>query len=739
MPQSYSTHRTQTHTPAFDRFFALAQESADVFWFLTPTGKMQEVSPSWQTFTGQEKSHSLGQGWLDALYPEDQSQIEETLRQAVTSGHTSEMECRIRKSDGTCHLVRVRVIPVHTTDGAIYEVVVCGTDITMQELAKQMSEAEMPPALKASGVGLWDWDCLTNQLMWTEQEKALFGWSPDIHVTHERFLGAVHPDDRERVDWISACTLAEQREHQTDYRVIWPDGSMHWLSDRACSSSDAHGKPVHLLGATVDITEVKQAEERITTILESITDAFSHVDTQWRYTYVNRGMEKMMGRKREEVVGRSLWDMLPEILGTPFERAYREAMATQQPRHVEGFHPSFRRWLDIHLYPTPDGVSFDLHDITDRKQAEEALREGEIRFRHFVDSNIIGVMVADPDGTIHEANEAFLSLVGYSREDVASGQVNWRALTAPEYQAQANQETEELRTTGMFQPCEKEYVTKTGKRVPALVGGTFFRREGSIPSEICFVLDLTARKDIERQKDLMLGMTGHELKTPLCALRGTLQLVQRRLKRAITTTDHVSAEWSTFCQGLTKNLEDSVHQIDVQTRLINDLLDVSRITANTLKLERDHCDLVTIVRATVEDCRVIAPERSLQLDLPEHTTIHMLADRDRISQVLSNYVTNALRYSSPSQPVQIGLTILEDVARVWVKDRGPGLSEAAQKDIWQRFHQVKGVPIQSGSGKGLGLGLYICQMLIAQHQGEVGVESTPGEGSTFWFTLPLVA
>jgi signal transduction histidine kinase len=115
-----------------------------------------------------------------------------------------------------------------------------------------------------------------------------------------------------------------------------------------------------------------------------------------------------------------------------------------------------------------------------------------------------------------------------------------------------------------------------------------------------------------------------------------------------------------------------------------------------------------------------------------------LADRARISQVVTNYVTNALRYSRPSQPVQIGLTLQEGLARVWVQDRGPGLTEEAKTQLWQRFHQVKGIAVQSGSGKGLGLGLYICQTLIAQHQGKVGVESTPGEGSTFWFTLPLV-
>jgi len=108
-----------------------------------------------------------------------------------------------------------------------------------------------------------------------------------------------------------------------------------------------------------------------------------------------------------------------------------------------------------------------------------------------------------------------------------------------------------------------------------------------------------------------------------------------------------------------------------------------------------------------------------------------------VPSVVLVYVTNAFRYSSPEQPVHVGLTIQEDSARVRVRDKGPGLSEEARKEIWHRFVQIKGVPVLSGSGKGLGLGLYICQMLIAQHQGEVGVESTPGEGSTFWFTLPL--
>jgi PAS domain S-box-containing protein len=713
---------------------------------------------------------------------------------------------------------------------------------------------------------MWHHDFVTQQFIATDQYKRLLGIASDAPLTYERFLAVVHPDDRARISALRARALTEKKDYEVEYRVIWPDGSLNWLTSRARYLFDIDNQPSDLIGAAITITELKQAEARIAAILESITDAFLQLDREWRFTYANRQADMLLGISQGALLGQRLWDVRPDLLGTPLEQHLLAVMETHQTTHFDFFLLRPQKWAEVHVYPMQDGLSLYLQDITERKRmerereqhtaqltlqtslidlahdailvrdpqsrvvywnqgaeilygwtpqevagqvthtllqtgfpqpletiekqleqegqwegelthtchdgrpitvesrwalvrdeagkpsaileinrdvterkrAEEALRESHVRFRHLVDSNLIGITVSDSSGTLYEATEAFLSLVGYSQEEVASGQVNWRALTAPEYQAQAAQEIEDLQTTGMFQPYEKAYVTKTGKLVPVLIGGTLFHREGSALLHLCFVLDLTARKEMERQKDLMLGMTGHELKTPLAALRGTLQLVQRRLKRVAPTEDHMSPEMSTFCQGLTKNLEDSVHQIDVQTRLINDLLDVSRITAKTLKLELDHCDLVTIVSAIVEDWRVIAPERVLLLDVPEHTVVNVLADRDRISQVLSNYVTNALRYSSPSQPVQIGLAIQKDVGRVWVKDRGPGLSEAAQKDLWQRFHQVKGVPVQSGSGKGLGLGLYICQMLIAGQQGEVGVESTLGEGSTFWFTLPIV-
>jgi signal transduction histidine kinase len=112
------------------------------------------------------------------------------------------------------------------------------------------------------------------------------------------------------------------------------------------------------------------------------------------------------------------------------------------------------------------------------------------------------------------------------------------------------------------------------------------------------------------------------------------------------------------------------------------------------------------------------------------------ADADRIGQVVTNYLTNALKYSAGDQPVEVRLEQEEQAVRVLVRDRGPGLTAAQQAWIWERFHRVEGMKVQSGSSEGLGLGLYISRMIIARHGGHVGVDSHPGEGSTFWFALP---
>jgi signal transduction histidine kinase len=167
-------------------------------------------------------------------------------------------------------------------------------------------------------------------------------------------------------------------------------------------------------------------------------------------------------------------------------------------------------------------------------------------------------------------------------------------------------------------------------------------------------------------------------------------------------------------------------------------MDTSRLQADKLTITFRRCDMVDIVRRVVEDQQMVTPNRTITLDLEAQDEVFVDADEDRIAQVVNNYLTNALKYSALADPVDVGLVQEDHFVRVWVRDKGPGLSETAQKRVWERFYQVEGVEGHRGvGGAGLGLGLNICQSLVYMHGGEVGINSTPGNGSTFWFTLPL--
>src|SRR6266567_4709822 len=238
-----------------------------------------------------------------------------------------------------------------------------------------------------------------------------------------------------------------------------------------------------------------------------------------------------------------------------------------------------------------------------------------------------------------------------------------------------------------------------------------------------------ALREANRRMDEFLGMTSHELKTPLTSIKGNTQLAVRQLRKNMQTI-----------QRMQDMFESTERQIKLLDRLVNDLLDISRSQTNQLELHLAPCDLVAIVHESITEQQRLWPSRTITLDLPDNISTPIYADPDRINQVVTNYLTNALKYSSEDRPVLVTLQSEKKGVRVLVKDQGPGLSPDEQARIWERFHRAQGVEVVSTSQSsmvGLGLGLSISKTIIEQHHGSVGVESTRGQGSTFWFTLPL--
>ncbi|HEY7126976.1 MAG TPA: PAS domain S-box protein [Ktedonobacterales bacterium] len=246
-----------------------------------------------------------------------------------------------------------------------------------------------------------------------------------------------------------------------------------------------------------------------------------------------------------------------------------------------------------------------------------------------------------------------------------------------------------------------------------------------------------ALRQTNQQMDAFLGMASHELKTPVTTILLGLQLAQRRIQNLLRNEMAASDGAGKKLEALEEQLSRTNRQATRLDRLINDLLDVSRIQAEKLAFRLESVDLKTMIYEIAQEQRQANPQRHIQICLPAHQEVEVNGDVGRIEQVVMNYLTNALKYSPESEPVEIGATLEGNNVRVWVRDHGPGIPLAEQELVWKRFHRVEGVEVRSGSGVGLGLGLYISRAIIERHHGQIGVDSLPGEGATFWFTLPL--
>ena len=275
----------------------------------------------------------------------------------------------------------------------------------------------------------------------------------------------------------------------------------------------------------------------------------------------------------------------------------------------------------------------------------------------------------------------------------------------------------------------------------AKLAGLVFERERLLQERMDAEGRILALREANRRMEEFLGIASHELRTPMTTIKANIQLAQRRLTvLARTNADELVAqdvhERARAAQDMLARAE---HQVAVLNRLVGDLIDISRIQTDKLQLHlrQEPCDLLSIVYEAVQEQRKANPTRTIQFTPTLDEKLLIYADSDRIMQVIVNYIGNALKYSVSNEPVLVQLEQEEETARVLVSDHGPGVPLKEQQHIWDCFYQAEDINVQSGSGVGLGLGLYISKTIIERHGGHIGVQSSPPDGATFWFTLPL--
>jgi PAS domain S-box-containing protein len=615
-------------------------------------------------------------------------------------------------------------------------------------------------AIAVGGIGTWDYDPVTNVLEVSPQLRTMFGLSKDARVTRELVLSRITVEDSLRVQEALSGALDPAGDGQ--YRIKFrmrraDDGEERWIS---CTGQAffAGGQAVRLMGTSRDISDEKLAErllaeksqvaeqlEMIATCAAALPGVIGTMrrtaDGRYCFPYVSANFEDVYGFAPEDVKT----DMACIAARRhPEDRRRYEAAIAESARTLSMLHEEFRWehprkgmiWLEVQANPIAEpggGVLWHgyVQDITERKRAEEKLRASDARSRAFFDSNLLGVCYGNGlSGAITDANDKYLEMLGFDREDLVAGRINWKELTPPEFSRINEAAIAELITTGKNQrPTEKEYIRKDGSRLPVLVARAVLDKTSL--DGVAFVLDISEQKQNEARAQklaadriaVMQSMAAgiaHEINQPLAATVAYLRALRRLLEMKLDQRPI--------------SVRETVDRASAQITRAGEI--VSRLRSFIAHGEPDkfpvsaHQAIQEAFDAAIASMKEAQIQAKLRLNAADDV---VLADKVQIVQVLFNLICNAREAMEPvpRRELVVSTTSSEAEIRIDVIDTGVGLSEKTKSNLFEPFATTK--------PSGMGVGLSISRAIIEAHHGRIWAESNPEGGAIFSFTLPLAS
>jgi PAS domain S-box-containing protein len=491
--------------------------------------------------------------------------------------------------------------------------------------------------------------------------------------------------------------------------------------------------------------EARDLIEERDTVLASISEAFSALDRDWRYTHVNDKIAEMAGWPKEKMIGRVIWEIFPEAVGTEFYANAQRVMQDRQPSHGEFFYAPWGRWVDTRMYPTKDGIVIFRADVTERKEQERLAAEREAKLKESQDRLRLATEAADIGTFDFYPSTGELDFSDRSRElfgvppEMKVTYETYLAGVHPDDRHIVHETAQRARQPGGTPRFDIEYRTiglADGKeRWVAERGRAVLDASGKVTRFIGTMLDITDKKNAEfllqrakdeaeeanRAKDRFLAMLSHELRTPLTPVLMTIASLRRE--------PDLSDDFRHDLEVLQRNVE-------LEALLIDDLLDLTRIAHGKLELHSDAVD----VHGTIEHALGISAGdltgKNIRLirrfEAREH---HCWADPARLQQVFWNLVKNSAKFTPHEGRIEISTRNNESHQIVIeIRDNGIGIDPKLMPRIFDAFEQGGGV-ITSKYG-GLGLGLAISKRVVDLHHGTIEARSDgPGRGATLTVTL----
>jgi len=575
-------------------------------------------------------------------------------------------------------------------------------------------------------------------------------------------LELIHPEDRERVRENAVAMLKGNRLSPYELRYIVKGGDIMW-STETVTSIHYYGRRA-TLGNFMDITERKQMEEalrksekELAIIFDTSSDAIRLIDTDFKIIRTNASMTALSGIDPQASVGRNCYDVFKgnqcQTKECPLTRVLKTKVRISTET-VKERQDGEKATCIITASPLIDergvifGIMEDFVDITGRRQMEERLRKSRQRYRELADSLPQIVWEVNEKGVVTFMNRQGANTFGYSPEEGSDSSLG----VIPEDRDRVGEHMIRVWIGEESGGIEYTALRKDGSTFPVISYVVPIIGENGIEGMRGVTIDITDRKqaeealkqkmeelraanlklqELDKMKDSFLSTVSHELRTPLTSIRSFAEI--------LLTYDE---DRDTQREFLTIINDES----DRLTKLINDFLDLSKIESGRMQWETVELSLIPVIQNAMNITQAIAKQKNLTVEFnaPENLPI-ISCDKDRLVQVVTNLLSNAIKFTPEEGKISVGVRVVEaseadgesGIVIVSVADTGTGISPENHEAVFEKFKQVGDT--LTDKPQGTGLGLPICKEIMEHYGGKIWVESELDQGSTFSFSLPIVA
>lgn len=679
--------------------------------------------------------------------------LRESIEQAAQGEHVR-YDAMVSMAGTACHWMDLQLAPLSDAENRITRIIASAIDITERKTLEERlraSEERVRLASRAAHVGIWQWNVTNGSVYWSEEARKLYGEPGDSEVTYRRWLASLHPDDRERaIETVNDAVLAALRcpgeaDYHAEYRVQHRNGSTLWL-ESVGAFTEKKGELI-TMGVVRDITERKRAEqdlrdseERLRFIAERAEVGYWHWDIGSNCLEWSPLCKRLFGLEPDEVM--TYERFLSAVHAKDRERVEEAVRACLDSGGRADFDIEYRlqrpdgtvRWAHSKGSAAFEGdrplrMAGIALDVTDRKQAEKLLAEQSALLEALTSKAPVGFAFVDKACRYVRVNPKLAKMNGVSASAHIGKTVAevvpkiWPAVEPLYRQALAGEAVAnvEVEADTRAAPGQRRYwlVSYYPVRVGARILGV-----GTV------VVDITAQKQAEallkeadRRKDEFLATLAHELRNPLAPIRNAIGILNAQAARGAASG------------AVTKIIDRQVHHM---VRLIDDLLDVSRINHGKLTLRRAKVELSNVVDQALEASLPLIDRAGHRLTVSTHRDpIYVDADPVRLAQVFSNLLNNAAKYTPRGGEILLRTGEESGQAVIAIRDNGIGIAPEDQDAVFDRFSQL--AVGHRYSQEGLGIGLALSKSLIELHGGTIEVRSE-GEnaGSEFIVRLPAV-